>query len=228
MEKNFFASVASHNLERFHSECLAWFFNTYPGYGKNLTRLFTNDKNARFIKAFTEVEQLDLVLYYQTGQTDKAVIIENKVKAAEGRKTLLRKEYESWNKQYKLKVVFPEPLQDLYKLSQTEYYYVRPKAKKEFSQSQGRLSSYKEITIVDEVKKKKKKKEETINICKKDCTFIYLIPARIFPEFVSEHLQFPVPGYDPQICNNWNFLRNNGYENPWITKTYRELLNGSV
>ena len=29
-EPNFFEAVASHNLERFHSECIAWVLNRIP------------------------------------------------------------------------------------------------------------------------------------------------------------------------------------------------------
>lgn len=91
METTFFTSVAKHDLERFHSECLAWLFNsdTEHKYAVEFIKKFDNNSgDIQFLKARTEVQQLDLVLYYTSDGKNKAIIIENKVKASEGRKKL--------------------------------------------------------------------------------------------------------------------------------------------
>ncbi len=69
MKTNFFASVAKHDLERFHSECLAWLFNTNPSpniYAVELIKLVLKNSEVSvvFTHAVTEVNQLDLVLFY--------------------------------------------------------------------------------------------------------------------------------------------------------------------
>jgi hypothetical protein len=87
---SFFKDVAQHNLERFHSECLAWLFNTEKKMAQEVIRMllskfegYDSSVPVEFIHAFTEVQQLDLVLYFRSQDVDRALIIENKLKASE-------------------------------------------------------------------------------------------------------------------------------------------------
>lgn len=116
----FFDSVARHNLERFHSECLAWLFNTEFKIANQVIQKITSESGVEFIYALTEVQQLDLVLYYRYQGIKKALIIENKVKAADGSKMFTKQEKEAWGIDFEEGHIF----------SQTEYYYFRPNAKK--------------------------------------------------------------------------------------------------
>jgi hypothetical protein len=61
-------------------------FNEEHELAEKLIQEVTEDEKVEFQFAFTEVQQLDLVLYYKSEGVSKAVIIENKIKAAEGRK----------------------------------------------------------------------------------------------------------------------------------------------
>ncbi len=223
METNFFASVANHNLERFHSECLKWLFNTNPDYAQKVICEYAHQKNITFLFAETEVEQLDLVLCYRDEKdTYKALIIENKVKAAESSKTISTDDFtEKWKPfiREELKELFTEPGDN--QLSQTEYYYIRPEAKKRFSQvfiDKG--SSFTGICIADHPVHK-----EYINISKHNysCHFLFLLPTYItqadLQKIKLSNLHLPVQR------NNWrSWTAAPLRKNPWTMITYNELI----
>jgi len=91
-EPNFFEAVASHNLERFHSECIAWVLNTIKNKKHKIFDRFKDDEgdDFKFVKAVAEVQQHDIVLLYQnqTSHKYKYVFVENKTKSTLSRKYL--------------------------------------------------------------------------------------------------------------------------------------------
>ena len=93
-EPNFFAAVASHNLERFHSECIAWVLNTIKETTeeKGNHEVFKNFNAAEgfeFVKAVAEVQQHDIVLLFKNNENKyKYVFVENKTKSTLSRKYL--------------------------------------------------------------------------------------------------------------------------------------------
>jgi hypothetical protein len=217
----FFDSIARHNLERFHSECLAWLFNTEHQIANQVIHKFTSEPKVEFVYAFTEVQQLDLVLYYRVQGVGKAIIIENKVKSAEGSKKLTVQEKNSWASLF----------EDDHTFSQTEYYYLRHHAKKNIQEE--RLDKFLKrkvegIWIYDPKSLAKTKNQEAklpkgsenwILIQKTACCHVFLIPAK-WDESIKE--QACLTNYDIERYNEWSLK---GFEeNPWKTTSYLELL----
>lgn len=174
-----------------------------------------------FIQAFTEVQQLDLVLYFRSQEENKALIIENKVKASEGSKLLSKQEKSAWNISFKVGPIF----------SQTEYYHLRPMARKNFKEEGLNLSldqPREGIWIYDPKSLPKTKTQEPkfpkgsekwILIRKEDCFPVYLIPAKWEAQLVQQY--FPKT-YDSSNYNTW---RQEGIgKNPWKTASYVELV----
>ena len=62
----FFKEVAGHNLERFHSECIAWVLNKIKAQDPNneIFKKFNAGEDFYFLKAVTEVQDHDIVLLY--------------------------------------------------------------------------------------------------------------------------------------------------------------------
>jgi hypothetical protein len=225
---SFFKDVAQHNLERFHSECLAWLFNTEKKMAQEVIRMllskfegYDSSVPVEFIQAFTEVQQLDLVLYFRSQEENKALIIENKVKASEGSKLLSIQEKKAWNIGFKVGHIF----------SQTEYYHLRPMARKNFKEEGLNLSldqPREGIWIYDPKSLPKTKNHEPkfpkgsekwILIRKEDCFPVYLIPAKWEAQLVQQY--FP-KNYDSSNYNTW---RQEGIgKNPWKTASYVELV----
>ena len=225
---SFFKDVAQHNLERFHSECLAWLFNTEKEMAQEVIRMllskfedYDSSVPVEFIQAFTEVQQLDLVLYFRSQEENKALIIENKVKASEGSKLLSKQEKSAWNISFKVGPIF----------SQTEYYHLRPIARKNFKEEGLNLSldqPREGIWIYDPKSLPKTKTQEPkfpkgsekwILIRKEDCFPVYLIPAKWEAQLVQKY--FP-KNYDSSNYNTW---RQEGLgKNPWKTASYVELV----
>jgi len=209
METKFFTSVAKHDLERFHSECLAWLFNTKPSpniYAVEFIKLVLNNLEVSvvFTHVETEVNQLDLVLFYllEGEEEYRAIIIENKVKATEGTKkiatglirgTKVDKEWNSIKEEYKLKCDV-----ESFEFSQTEYYFLR---------------SFDAVFDFE-----KSVNSSTHHVAKENCKWIYLIPAKVLPAFLVDcQLNFD---YDFKKFNNW---RDEFGDNPWDTYSYIEL-----
>ena len=225
---SFFKDVAQHNLERFHSECLAWLFNTEKKMAQEVIRRllskfegYDSSVPVEFIHAFTEVQQLDLVLYFRAKGVNKAVLIENKIKASEGSKTLTESEKNAWNTAFEVGHIF----------SQTEYYQLRPSARKNFQEEdfEDPLGSNSEgIWIYDPERlpltknqepKLPKGSEKWILIEKKSTYPIFLIPAKWEEKVIQQY--FPHP-YDSSNYNTW---REEGLgPNPWKTASYEELV----
>ena len=101
--QEFFEAVAAHNLERFHSETIAWIFNNFPNTAKHFIMKIHNGiddfkKIHKYIKDFTKIEdqiqfegkfcwaeenQIDILLKYSYDSKNYQIIIENKIKASE-------------------------------------------------------------------------------------------------------------------------------------------------
>lgn len=213
MNTTFFSSVARHNLERFHSECLAWMFNEEHELAEKLIFKLTKDEKVEFQFAFTEVQQQDLVLYYKSEGLSKAVIIENKIKAAEGRKMATESEL-LWVKDLEEQ---SKPKRISY--SQTEYYFLRPYAKKIFDVGRlvGKNSKIINQFLGIEIGFSKSQKD-LIQISKDEdcCTYVYLIPAKIDNDFIKKKYQ----KFDFERYNSWSLI---DLDNPWKTISYKEL-----
>ena len=78
---SFFESVAHHNLERFHSETIAWIFKTFPNSAKNFiksihTDISSIDKielNNQY--CWAELNQIDILLKYSYNSKNYQIII---------------------------------------------------------------------------------------------------------------------------------------------------------
>lgn len=90
----FFKEVAGHNLERFHSECIAWVLNRIKEKDPNneIFNKFNAGEDFYFLKAVTEVQDHDIVLLYTNGKKFKYVFIENKTKSTLSRKHWVHKD----------------------------------------------------------------------------------------------------------------------------------------
>lgn len=85
-ETTFFKRVAQHNLERFHSEVLAWIFEQFPDATKKLisTLPVTLPKgDLEIIHVEAESKQTDILIYFSIDKIQYCVYIENKIKASE-------------------------------------------------------------------------------------------------------------------------------------------------
>jgi|TARA_B110000902_G_scaffold220623_1_gene255673 hypothetical protein len=81
MSTTFFTKVARHNLERFHSECIAWVLNRMPKDNK-IFKKFKAGNDFEFVKAVAEVQQHDIVLLFKNSENKfKYVFVENKTKS---------------------------------------------------------------------------------------------------------------------------------------------------
>lgn len=82
MGTTFFKEIAGHNLERFHSECVAWVLNRMPKENK-IFKKFNVGESFHFVKAVAEVQQHDIVLLYKNSEDKyKYVFVENKTKSS--------------------------------------------------------------------------------------------------------------------------------------------------
>ena len=90
----FFKEVAGHNLERFHSECIAWVLNRIKEKDPNneIFNKFNAGEDFYFLKAVTEVQDHDIVLLYTNGKKFKYIFIENKTKSTLSRKHWVHKD----------------------------------------------------------------------------------------------------------------------------------------
>ena len=202
---SFFESVAHHNLERFHSETIAWIFNTFPDTAKNFIKsIHTDISSNEEIKwelnkyCWAESNQIDILLKYSYKEKNYQIIIENKMKASEHKieaQKLLKKEklddYKMQLSESEIKYLNKDG--GKLKLSQTEYYYLREKM-------------YREDNIVY-------------------CSYVYLKPSRVndtklyFTNKIKNDLNSVNYYFDK--LNAWNKKLG---DNPWITITYEELI----
>lgn len=202
---SFFESVAHHNLERFHSETIAWIFNTFPDTAKNFIKSVHKeitsfdeiklDLNNEY--CWAELNQIDILLKYSYKEKNYQIIIENKMKASEHKieaQKLLKKgkgfdEYSLQLKKDEIKFLLHEDV----KLSQTEYYYFREKMER----------------------------KENNNY--EYCRYVYLKPSRVDHKGFTKKLKndFHLLAFDFDQLNTWN--KKIGV-NPWITITYEKLI----
>ncbi len=197
---SFFNSVAKHNLERFHSECLTWLFNTNKdGVRAFLKFLHKEAVNmpSEFIQinedeiifdneniAISEQEQIDIQLSYGIKKEgypsirNFKVFIENKIKASE--------HFIKHEKYVKLNLLNGHKDD----VSQTVFYYCR---------------------------EEEKRSTDAIHL------YVYLKPTIIYAEDLDSDT-FKI------LQNaNFNFKQLNAWDdqsinNPWITITYLDIL----
>lgn len=217
---SFFESVAHHNLERFHSETIAWIFRAFPNSAKEFILKIHGGKIEKndilIIKSVAEVDQIDIKLEYSIGKDVYTIFIENKLKASEHdiSSEKLFKELD------KLKI--KDNLSDFLSLdekasiylseekfpllSQTEYYYLREKLRFLCS-------------------KEKINQEEKLENFKR-YHFVYLKPSIIKKEdldTLSERIDY---NYSINIIDFFDFEKSNQWNkklgvNPWITFTHK-------
>lgn len=202
----FFDKVASHNLERFHSECIAWIFNTNRNAAKSfiikIHELISNDSKNGITKiqqddiifdendiALAEEKQIDIriryTIKYQNSKYLKQHIlfIENKIKASEH--LIEDKKFKDYDilKNHNLKI------------SQTQYYYFREE-KNRNENTPIHIYIYLKPTIANE--------QDLINI---------------FPDYKTIDFDF-------NKYNQWDIINN--ITNPWFTITYKDLYNSCI
>lgn len=137
---SFFESVAHHNLERFHSEIIAWIFNTFQDTAKNFIKSIhegiTSVKQIKLDEkkcCWAESNQIDILLKYSYDSKNYQIIIENKIKASEHKieaeKLKKGKNFDDYKQQLSEDEIKFLSKDDDGKvmLSQTEYYYLREK-----------------------------------------------------------------------------------------------------
>ncbi len=88
MNKNFFEAVDKHNIERFHSECIAWIFNNYHVCTKEFICKIANISNTEIlnidnINVLSEIDNIDIIIKYKFNNKDERIIVENKIKSTE-------------------------------------------------------------------------------------------------------------------------------------------------
>lgn len=206
LKTNFFESVAAHNLERFHSETIAWLFNSFPLAGKAFIMAVYKDflsideieLNEEFCSA--EDNQIDITLSFIYRSKTYQIIVENKLKASEHSieaSKLLKKaksfdDYSSILSNLEITFLKSCTCNEV-KLSQTEYYFFREKI--------NRLPS-------------------TSN-----CKYVYLKPSRIDTSFLNDSRAASFKDIRSFMSfdelNVWNKAIG---DNPWITMTYSDLL----
>lgn len=202
---NFFSVVAGHNLERFHSETIAWLFNSFPSAGKAFICSVYDISDADQIMlsdqfCAAEENQIDIRLSFTYQSNDYKIIVENKLKASEHAINVVKllkkaKSFDAYSSLLSEKeIVFLEHcLSKEVKLSQTEYYYFREKI-------------WRDSSVVA-------------------CKYVYLKPTKINAAIVTDA---HVKGFeavtrfiDVDQLNVWD--KKIG-ANPWQTITYSDLL----
>ncbi len=205
LHTNFFAKVAAHNLERFHSETIAWLFNSFPLAGKAFICSVYNIPDVGQVMlsdqfCVAEVNQIDIFISFTHNSKKYQIIIENKLKASEHTidafKLLKKsKSFDEYSSIFSEKeIAFLEHcLQNKVKLSQTEYYYFREKIERDSS-------------VVE-------------------CKYVYLKPTKINAALVMEankkEFQEVTRFIDFEQLNVWDKTIG---ANPWQTITYSDLL----
>ena len=142
-EINFFESVAKHNLERFHSECITWAFNSTPEMLRNFIKLVDDSVVSGDIEkpvVYCERYNIDILVSYRVGTQQHFIHIENKIKANEH--TIKVKDPKKLSKKFK----WITKEEKVTKLSQTEYYFVRDKTEIEKELCNGESAKWSEVT----------------------------------------------------------------------------------
>jgi hypothetical protein len=228
--KSFFKSVANHNLERFHSETIAWIFNTFQDSAKNFIKsihdgitsiedIILDEKKC----CWAELNQIDILLKYSYDSKNYQIIIENKMKASEhsinsqklhDSLDKIKMELKKNNKEYTLTFLSEiEVIENNRLLSQTEYYYLREKT-----------NHLKELVEnLKRIKEETKAREYFIENFNKDyCRYVYLKPSRVNEEKFKNNNSDLKIDFDFKQLNTWNKQLG---KNPWVTITYTQLIN---
>lgn len=111
---NFISAISSYNRELFHSKAITWLLNQFPEFRNTFLKSILDKKEytkAIFIKALSELRQIDILVIIKIDEKYKFIHLENKIKASESTKKI--------NTSFKVEV-----------LSQTEYYFLRLRDKK--------------------------------------------------------------------------------------------------
>jgi hypothetical protein len=147
---NFFESVAHHNLERFHSECISWAFNASEKMLLNFIEKVANPDNILDItdaEVHCERHNTDILVSYKMCETHHFIHIENKIKANEH-----------------FIAVNPKKVEEKYsdiakntKLSQTQFYLIRNKAEIEQEFNAGEKVKWQYLFLVPAVSDEKQK-----------------------------------------------------------------------
>jgi hypothetical protein len=202
---NFFSVVAAHNLERFHSETIAWLFNTYPSAGKAFICAVYDitDADQIFLKeqfCSAEENQIDISLLFTYQSNEYKIIVENKLKASEHAIDAVKllkkvKSFDAYSTLLSEKEIafLKNCLQNNVKLSQTEYYYFREKI--------------------------------TRNASVVACKYVYLKPTKINANLITDArakgFEAVTRFIDVDQLNVWDKTIGS---NPWQTITYTDLL----
>jgi len=200
--KNFISAVSSYNKELFHSKAITWLLNQFPEFQKAFLKSILDKEDyikSTFIEALSEIRQIDILVVYKLDDKYKFIHIENKIKASESFKKT--KENETGSKE---KI-----------LSQTEYYFLRLNNKK-FRKD-----------LAQEINNKIKNTIEPHDISELDLktdpecywNFIFLKPSHSLKNKIR--------------MNSLNSWREDIWEageviNPWVTKSYKELVIDSL
>ncbi|MDC0178090.1 hypothetical protein OAJ14_08100 [Polaribacter sp.] len=147
---NFFKSVAHHNLERFHSECISWAFNASEKMLLNFIKKVANPDDILDItdaEVHCERHNTDILVSYKMGDTHHFIHIENKIKANEHFIAVNPKKVE---KEY-------NGIAKNTKLSQTQFYLIRNKAEIEQEFNAGEKVKWQYLFLVPAVSDEKQK-----------------------------------------------------------------------
>ena len=196
--QSFVSAVSSFNKELFHSKAITWLLNEYADFRNAVFKSILEHeefKKARFVKALSEIRQIDILIICKTDEEYKFIHIENKIKASESTKKN-KKEYTASKENI---------------LSQTEYYFLRLLNKK-FREDLAREINNK--IQADDISELNLKTDP-------DChwNFVFLKPSHTLK-------------YDSKMefLNSWrlDIWKDGDVRNPWITKSYQELVTESL
>lgn len=115
--QSFISAISSFNKELFHSRAIVWLLNELPKFQNAFLKSILDTKeynNVIFIKALSEIRQLDVLVICKLDNKYKFIHLENKIKASEATKKN-KKEYTASKEEI---------------LSQTEFYFSRLSDKK--------------------------------------------------------------------------------------------------
>jgi hypothetical protein len=127
-KSTFFEEVAGHNLERFHSECIAWCMGAFkqqfciPFIEKVIDRK-CDDLDKEKIIVDAEVNNCDIKIEFEMNCEKYMIFIENKIKSSESSKSITDELLK--NLPPGLKKWLQE--KDNKRISQTEFYFLREK-----------------------------------------------------------------------------------------------------
>jgi len=201
--KTFFSSISNYNKELFHSGAITWILNHFPEFQNVVLKSILGQdesKKATFVKALSEIRQIDVLIIYKLDEKYKLIHIENKIKASESTKKN-KKEYIASKEE---------------KLSQTEYYFSRLASEK-FRKDLAREINKYLINGVDPILFSQENLK--VDIDSENWNFIFLKPSHTLKEESKM-----------KELNSWreDIWKVGKVKNPWVTKSYQELVFDSL